>query len=237
MRGRGNNTQILLAARDGGTYAMFTTADNGTTFTPTIITVADAASDTFTLGLSFGKTNSFWTKTSGGVLRHIEFDLAAGTGVAAQTFATTELAGNILPIGVDPSRDLLAGISLETPDNVRLYDISGLTNPPVNIDTDFFPTDTVNGNGTGSVAFGNDMLFVLDTNNGLLGLDIPVLVDGFGPIKIGLSRENVVLTWNGTWTLQSSTNVASGYENIGGATSPFTNSITSAPQMFFRLRN
>src|SRR5439155_97091 len=33
VRGSGNNTQILLAARDGGTYALFTTADNGATFT------------------------------------------------------------------------------------------------------------------------------------------------------------------------------------------------------------
>ena len=237
VRGGGNNTQILLAARDGGTYALFTTADNGATFTPTIITVADASSDTFTLGLSFGKTNSFWTKISGGVLRHIEFDLAAGTGTSAQTFATAELAGNILPIGVDPSQDLLAGMSLETPDNVRLYDISTLTNPPVNIDTDFFPTDNVNGNGTGSVAFGNNMLFVLDTNNGLLGLDIHKLVVDFGPVVIGLSGANVVLTWASSGVLQSSTNLVNGFGDVSGATNPYTNSITSAPQMFFRLRN
>ena len=237
VRGGGNNTQILLAARDGGMYALFTTADSGATFTSTTITVADAASDTFTLGLSFGQTNSFWTKISGGVLRHIEFDLAAGTGVSAQTFATTELAGNILPIGVDPGRGLLSGISLETPDNVRLYDIATLTNPPVNIDTDFFPTDNVNGNGTGSVAFGNNRLFVLDTNNGLLALDVQRTHGDFFPVRIELRESDVVLTWIGTWVLQSSTNLVDGFGDVNGATSPYTNSITSAPQMFFRLRN
>ena len=237
VRGSGNNTQILLAARDGGTYAVFTTADNGASFTPAIITVADAVSDTFTLGLSFGETNSFWTKISGGVLRHIEFDLVAGTGTSAQTFTTADLAGNILPIGVDTGQGLLAGISLETPDNVRLYDISTLTNPPVNIDTDFFPTDNVNGNGTGSVAFGNDMLFVLDTNNGLLALDVQRTHGDFFPVRIELRGSDVVLTWIGTWTLQSSTNLVDGFGNVSGATSPYTNSITSAPQMFFRLRN
>lgn len=237
VRGSGNNTQILLAARDGGTYAVFTTADNGATFTPTIITVADAASDTFTLGLSFGKTNSFWTKISDGVLRHIEFDLAAGTGESAQTFATAELAGNILPIGVDTDRGLLAGMSVETPDNVRLYDISTLPSPPATIDTDFFPTDNVNGNGTGSVAFGNNMLFVLDTNNGLLALDVQGSVVDFFPLRIGLTGNDVVLTWIGAWILQSSTNLVDGFRDVSGATSPYTNSITSAPQMFFRLRN
>ena len=237
VRGSGNNTQILLAARDGGTYAVFTTADNGFTFTPTIITVADAAGDTFTLGLSFGKTNSFWTRISGGVLRHIEFDPAAGTGESVQTFATAELAGNILPIGVDADQDLLAGMSVETPDNVRLYDISALPNPPANIDTDFFPTDNVNGNGTGSVAFGNNMLYVLDTNNGLLALDIHKSVGDFAPLRIGLTGNDVVLTWTGPWILQSSTNLVDGFGDVSGATSPYTNSITSAPQMFFRLRN
>jgi hypothetical protein len=237
VRGGGNNTQILLAARDGGTYAMFTTTDNGTTFTRTIITVADAASDTFTLGLSFGETNSFWTKISGGVLRHIEFDLAAGTGTSVQTFTSTELAGNILPIGVDTGQGLLAGISLETPDNVRLYDISTLTIPPVNIDTDFFPTDNANVNGTGSVDFGNNMLFVLDTNNGLLGLNIQRATMPPGPISAVLSSSNIVLTWPGSGVMQSSTNLVDGFGTVSGATSPYTNSITSAPQMFFRLRN
>jgi hypothetical protein len=189
------------------------------------------------LGLTFGATNSFWTKISGGVLRHIEFDLAAGTGTSVQTFGTAELAGNILPIGVDNELGLLAGISLETPDNVRLYDISALTNPPVNIDTDFFPTDNMNGNGTGSVAFGNDMLFVLDTNDGVLGLEIHKLVVEVGPVVIGLSGENVVLTWAGSGVLQSSTNLVNGFGDVSGATRPYTNSITSAPQMFFRLRN
>ena len=237
VRGSGNNTQILLAARDGGTYALFTTADNGATFTSTTITVADAAGDTFTLGLSFGETNSCWTKISGGVLRHIEFDPGAGTGTSAQTFTTAELAGNILPIGVDSDQALLAGISLETPDNVRLYDISTLTNPPANIDTDFFPTDNLNGNGTGSLAFGNYMLFVLDTNNGLLALNVQRTHGDFPPVRIELRGSEVVLTWIGTWTFQSSTNLVDGFGDVNGATSPYTNSITSAPQMFFRLRN
>jgi len=236
VRGSGNNTEILIAARDGGTYALFTTADNGATFNPTILTVADAAADTFTLGLAFGKTNSFWTKISGGVLRHIEYDLAGATGTSVQTFATAEIDGNILPIGVDTAGDLLAGVSLQTPDNVRLFDIATLTSPPVSLDTDFFPTDNPNGNGTGAVAFGNNMLFVLDSNNGLLALDIHERVVNLGPLSVSLNGNNVVLSWPGAGTLQSSTNVASGYGDVSGATSPYTNSIPG-PQVFFRLKN
>jgi len=129
---------------------------------------------------------------------------------------------------------LLAGISLETPDNLRLYDISKLTNPPANVDTDFFPTDNVNGNGIGSVDFGNEMVFGLDTNNGLLALSIQRTP---GPISVSLRDNDAVLTWPGQGVLQSSTNVTGGYADLNGAISPYTNSIRSVSQVFFRLRN
>lgn len=46
---------------------------------------------------------------------------------------------------------------------------------------------------------------------------------------------NIVLSWAGAFTLQSSTNVTSGYTNVT-AISPYTNSLNSAPQLFFRLK-
>ena len=47
---------------------------------------------------------------------------------------------------------------------------------------------------------------------------------------------NVVLTWSGTFTLQTATNLATGFTDVPGAASPYTNSITADPQRFFRLR-
>ena len=47
---------------------------------------------------------------------------------------------------------------------------------------------------------------------------------------------NLVMQWNGSFTLQSSTNVAGAFADITNAVSPYTNT-TSAPQMFFRLRS
>lgn len=45
-----------------------------------------------------------------------------------------------------------------------------------------------------------------------------------------------VLQWdNGSTYLQSSTNVAGPYDYVLGATSPYTNDVSAAPQMFFRL--
>ena len=53
-------------------------------------------------------------------------------------------------------------------------------------------------------------------------------------ISIAQSGNNVVLTWP-TGTLQQSTNVASGYADVAGATSPYTNGI-AGPQKYFRVK-
>ena len=47
---------------------------------------------------------------------------------------------------------------------------------------------------------------------------------------------NAVLTWSGTFTLQTATNLTAGFTDVPGAASPYTNSITADPQRFFRLR-
>ena len=46
-----------------------------------------------------------------------------------------------------------------------------------------------------------------------------------------------VLSWTGTSTLQSATNVAGPYFDVTNAVSPYTNSNNGLPQEFFRLRN
>ncbi|EEF62611.1 hypothetical protein [Pedosphaera parvula] len=50
------------------------------------------------------------------------------------------------------------------------------------------------------------------------------------------NRTNLVLTWTGTFTLQSATSVIGPYTNIPTATSPFTNTFASPPMRYFRLR-
>jgi hypothetical protein len=50
------------------------------------------------------------------------------------------------------------------------------------------------------------------------------------------SGTNVVVTWSGTFTLQTATNLTTGFTDVPGAASPYTNSVTAGPQRFFRLR-
>ena len=46
---------------------------------------------------------------------------------------------------------------------------------------------------------------------------------------------HLVLSWNGSYTLQSATNMAGVYADVSGATSPYTNALTGTTQQFFRL--
>jgi hypothetical protein len=231
VRRGGTNTQILAASRNVTTVALFTTFD-GMNYSPTVIDVNTQPASFAGLGIAFGDGDTFWSKSSAFQFRHIAFDLIAGTNGLLQTFAAGQNTSAAL--GVDPLNDLVAGVALATPDNVELYDVhdvvNGLVTEPNLIDQDFFKTDNVNGNGTGAVAFdvNGGRLFALDSNNGLLALKV------VARLKHSPLDNKVVFNWTGPSALQSSTNVATNYTDIGGASSPYTN--TSPSALFFRLR-
>ena len=60
----------------------------------------------------------------------------------------------------------------------------------------------------------------------------------FVPPTLQLQRAgpNVVLTWSGAFTLQTATNLTTGFTDVPGAASPYSNAVTADPQRFFRLR-
>ena len=69
------------------------------------------------------------------------------------------------------------------------------------------------------------------------GTVFALVVPGAGiPLNIALNSGKVTLTWGSpAFSLQSATNLAGVFTNIPGATSPYTNAITSK-QQFFRLQ-
>jgi hypothetical protein len=170
VRGAGANTQILLASRAGKIVSILTTAD-GFDFSPTVINT-DAAAGDLGIGVAFGRGNSFWGTAPARPLRLIDFDLTTGVGATRQTLGAADVPTSVTTLAVSAADDLLAGITLETPDTVRLYNLAGLPNAPVLVDQEVFPSDNANGNGTGSADFGGGRLFALDTNNGLVAFNL-----------------------------------------------------------------
>ena len=191
-RGSGAETQLILASRNGKTVAIFTTAD-GATFNPTVVTTAEAADGNFGLGVAFGGGNTFWGNATGtnNPLMQVAFNLATGAGSVQQRYADDLVPSYVGAIGVLPEKALLAGLALDTPDNVHLYDLSD-PDVPVLVHQELLPTDNPNLNGTGAIDFGDQRLYVLGSNNGLVAFELregapvadpallgmPVLVDG-----------------------------------------------------------
>lgn len=185
IRGSGNSTQILLSeggAGVGNHIAVFTTADNGVTFAPKVMTLSGQG---FALGdsrggVAFGSGDGFLTKNAGGTSLYLgTFNLdsssAALTAVAA---LPNSLSGfSVLGTGgIDAS--LLAAININTasvqtaPQNVYLFDLSHPATPVVLDIESFINPGFQNLRASGAVDFGGGKLFALDSNNGLRAYDI-----------------------------------------------------------------
>jgi hypothetical protein len=241
VRGSGNNIQVIAASRRSNVVAIFTTTDTGFTLTPTVITVPGAPNGAFGLGVAFGSGNTFWGKGDQGTgLRLVQFDLANGTGVVLRTYGSANYPANAIPIGVEPNLNVLAAISVENPDNLRLYDISNLASGPRLVDQELFASDNENINATGAIDFGDGKVFALDSNNGIIALTlgaIPPPPQPPGYINIARNGGSVTLTWTNIFILQSATNVTGPYLDVNGAASGYSENTGSATQKFFRLRN
>jgi hypothetical protein len=193
---------------------------------PSVINT-DAGNGAFGLGLAFGSGDTFWGKSLGVAndLRHMALDL---NNFTATTLRVVTGYPNMTAIGVNAANNLLAGVSVETPDNLRLFEIGDTL---VHVDTEFFPTDNPNVNATGAVSFGPGRVYALDSNNGIIALALAS--------RLNLTRNGnqLVLTWSGSSVLQSSADVTGPYEDVPNATPGYTVDLTSGTQMFYRLKD
>ena len=238
MRGAGNDIQLLAGSRNSNVFAIFTTADGGDTFTAHPITVAGAGANAFGLGLAFGAGNTVWAKGDGSTpLRQVSFDLGTGTGAILHSYSSAQFASTALPLAVKADQGLLASISMENPDNLRLYTTFNLANPPVLVDQEILPSDNANDNFAGALDFGGGKLFALDSNNGLLAMTIGNLTPPPGALTITRTNSTVYLNWSGTYVLQSATNVTGPYLDAAPAGTNYTESAAGVPEKYFRLRN
>jgi hypothetical protein len=171
VRGAGLTTQILVGAHTAEKFAILTTTD-GLTFAPTVFEVAGAGAASFFM-CDFGAGNTIWAKRDGGQLLRVAFDLITGLASIEETFATALFPSGVGPIAVDPVKQILGAIhNGENPNNLRLYNYNLIGQPGGLLDLEFFPTDNPNGNRVGAVDIGNNRIYGLDTNNGLVVMNL-----------------------------------------------------------------
>ncbi|MES2707729.1 MAG: immunoglobulin domain-containing protein [Verrucomicrobiota bacterium] len=173
VRGTGTGTEILVGARNQEKFAIFTTTD-GISFSPTVYEIPGIGASAFFM-TDFGPGNTIWAKAFGGKLVNITYNPVTSTAAVTHTFTTAQFPAGVGPLAVDPVKNLLGGVNTnQAPDNLRLYNIANLEADPALLDLQFFPTDNPNLNQTGSADFGGNRLYALDTNNGLIAMNLNV---------------------------------------------------------------
>jgi uncharacterized lipoprotein YddW (UPF0748 family) len=244
VRGAGADTQIVIGSRNGTNVVVFTTTD-GATFVRNPIAISGGAGGMFGLGLAFGAGNTIWGKQTSAPLRQALFNLATGAGTVLQSFSSPTVAGMVAAIGVSTNLQLLGGMALETPDNFQLYDLPTSGSPSL-VETNAFPTDNPNSNLTGSVDFGGDRVFALDSNNGILALQLLSPAPAEFVLIDRLPSGQVHLIWSGhpvfSYNLQTSSNLLfwSDLAHVAGSNGVFQfydPSATNQPRRFYRTRN
>jgi hypothetical protein len=230
VRGAGADTQILLGSRglapqEGRKFAILTTAD-GFNFNAQLYTVEGVPSSVFGLGIAFGPGNSVFGTANAQPLVHVAFDPTTGSATLATQYTSEQIPTPVSFIGSQISSNRLAGVALETPGNVLLYDISDPTQP-VALDQQLILPQQPNLNGTGAIAFGGNRLFVLNTNHGLraytIGASSPSVPATLGEPSLSAGSFQFQLTGaTGTpYTVQKSPDLTT-WSDLGEFTAPAT---------------
>jgi hypothetical protein len=233
VRGAGDTTQILAGSRNGNNVAIIFPNSNPELFAATAVSVPDAPTGAFGLGVAFGEGNSFYGDSSGAVTRLVTYDdpTVGGlvNGTIARAYTAAEIPTAVGAVSFDPASKMLAGLAFENPDNVRLYKISAdVTEAPTLVDQEVFDVDNANINGTASADFGTNNLVVLDTNNGIIMFDFtPAATQqqqpNFGAPQIA-ANGNVTSTLTGragdTFMVQAANDLTApiSWNNVGNVT-------------------
>ena len=231
VHGTAFGVEAIIGARNSKRIAILNNFGLGSP--ATLVDVPAAETGNFGLGLAWGDGDVCWGKASGTALRQVALDRNTHQGTVLRTITNYP---TMCGIAVDTRNQLLAGYTLETPDTLRLLNIAEPLSTPLELDTEFFPTDNGNANGTGAVRFGTDnfgysKLFALDSNNGIIALKIG------GRLYASLSGTTLTLTWQGTHALQSSPDLTQEFTDVPGAVSGYTVEVPQMPRLFYRLKD
>jgi hypothetical protein len=220
--------EIILSSRTS-TLLSRINPGNGLNSPASVCNVSTAAGNSFRLGLAADGPEVVWGKMIGLPLLEVQTDFGLGTSTILNSFSGL---GTMGPIGVNTVGRLLAGVFIDSPDHLRLFDIS-TPGQIIPLDTEFFPSDNANGNATGGIAFGNNKVYALCSNNGLLAMNIDTSCLPDRP-SIARNGSDVVISWSrSTFRLQGTDSLGGTWDPVPGA-SPVTVGAGTGMK-FFRL--
>jgi hypothetical protein len=177
MAVRGTKDAIEVLVVTAGTYAgLFTGSDS---LTVTLFT--DLAGTRPERGVAFGAGDTFFRKHARAgdrELREFSFDRVAGTTQLLRAFPTSVFSNMIGPIYVDLERRILGAIKcadVGVTQFAEFYHLDSLSTTTANVPYLVVPFSSTNNSrdGYGDITFGNGRAWALNTNNGLLAIELP----------------------------------------------------------------
>ncbi|MDB6024159.1 MAG: Protein of unknown function precursor containing a C-terminal secretion signal [Verrucomicrobiales bacterium] len=184
VRGSGTNVQVLLGSR-GNIGALLRPTDAAlTNFTSCVISVDVANAGSLGYTVKLVSSNSFWATAgltgqltpTGSPLRLFSLNAPAGatngTATTLHTYTAPPITAGMSVVTVDPTQNLMAGLSIATPDTLNLFSIEDVQNNPVLFDSETIATDNANLQWAGNVQFVSNKVYVLDANNGISAFTI-----------------------------------------------------------------
>ncbi len=248
VRGSGTNTQILIGPRQGTNVVLFTTT-NAVDFTPRVINLDGIPEGHCGLSLTFGYGNTFWGTTHTNQLRLVSFDPVAGTASTVRIYSDTEVPTAVNPIGFSTKLNMLAGVHVNSVNHLRVYDFSPTNGVPMLIGTTNFASDNSNTHtGTGAVRFGDDVIYALDANNGLMAVRVvlPTSPLQFNDLSL-VSGQQLILRGKGTvgnYGVEATSTPFTNWTPVGNVaigingTFEFTDTFpTNSPRRFYRVKS
>lgn len=263
VRGSGIDTQIILDNNQGTRMAILTPTNSDLNLPWIATSVTNLygpgvlnANGNIGRSLQFGTSNTFWQKRKHDRLLNSTYDLGNFTGTTASGYNL--LPVTIGPVGIDESRNLLAGINFcpftyaatfstfglgPVPDTLALYDIADPANPVPLGQYDFPTNSRPNVSFVGQVVFSGNRVYTLDANNGILAFEI--VPSATPTLDIARTNGNVLITWTNLaygYTLESTPSLSpNNWTPVG---QPVVNSggrfrvtdSASASSEFYRLR-
>jgi hypothetical protein len=180
-RGSGTNTQIILdnqSALSRYLAILRPTDANLNSFASTFFFQDTATPFGTSIGrsLEFGVADTVWQKRKAAALLLSSFDFNADPKISPLVATHANFPGALGLVGMDLTRNLLAGINFATvatvPDTLDLYDISDRENPVLLAQYNFPINHVANNNSIGRVLFAGNQVFALDGNNGILAFTV-----------------------------------------------------------------
>ena len=205
MTGSGTSTLMLFSIGGSNAFALFSTTD-GSTFTPTVLTVSSglpATGSGVQIGYAFYTNNTFMIAPNGGAgsMYLVQFPAnfasltspVAATVIATNSSLPTGNPGNWLDFSYNASAGLLA-LHPNASAPISLYGLPKTNFGSISLlattNLSFTTTQTINGNETGDIALaGTNNIYTLDTSAGLqasaIGFTAAPLAPGINTPPVG----------------------------------------------------